>query len=362
MFSQGTRHRLSPRLTPVIIVILTCLGCARHPTPPYAIRDFPDSLQPWLIRAVNSGFVDNYDTATEYLKNHLSDSAILLLSFAENPILRATALERMVKRPGFNHQRVMWAHLDDTAIIPERYEEYQHGFSTVTDHMIEYGGWKTEHDRDSLANEIILHHSYLLSACDALSFMPAPPQYYEHIKRIVVSDRMFERHLGYALFALASYRKKEDIALIKATMLHSVWRLDDAYFHLMTEYPDTAYLEVLRHYYNAWRDKLERGYGPPDDDTSYIHTLAFTKSKIGAEILTRILTLQPWSPHPYALTFVKRATLRAIWENPCPALDSIRHRIADTARRIIYEDTAGDLIVDIPIDSSKLPAEPVHWR
>ena len=64
---------------PAFVAALLCLlSCTQHPAT-YAIRDFPDTLQRWLTRAINTGIV-GYDAATVFIRDHASDSEITLLS------------------------------------------------------------------------------------------------------------------------------------------------------------------------------------------------------------------------------------------------------------------------------------------
>src|ERR1700722_1237622 len=202
---------------PALAATLWLLSCAR-PVKPYAIRDYPDTLQPWLTRVINTGIV-GYDTATIFIRTNATDSEISMLGNAENPILRAIALEEMTHRPGFNHNQVFMTHLNDTAIIIEDVGEWGIRPTAITDFMIHQGRWKTNAARDSIADEIILHNDNPRSAYLALDFLPFRPDYHDHITRMVLRDRDDIQEIEYALFALAKYRRKADIPLIKDVLL-----------------------------------------------------------------------------------------------------------------------------------------------
>jgi hypothetical protein len=176
------------KFTRVAAVAICLLSCPTRSKYFYAIRDYPDVLQPWLTRVVNTGIV-GYDTAAEFIGSHATDEEISMLSEAENPILRTIALYQMTHRPGYNHNQVMRTHLDDTAIIFEDMDEWGIQLWSVTDCVIHNGRWRTDAARDSLANEIILHHDGLRSAYTALQFDSLRSEYHDHITKMILRNR-----------------------------------------------------------------------------------------------------------------------------------------------------------------------------
>jgi hypothetical protein len=352
-------------LTSIITTVLTCTACGHHPPPPYAIRDLPAALQLPATRAVNTGIV-GYDTATRYIRTKATDSEISLLSQAENPILRAIGLDEMTHRPHFNHNKVLMANLDDTAGIFEDVGEIwvQPAATTVIDYIINRGRWKSTAARDTLAKEVILHHDNLSSGYEALYFLPPLPEYHDHITKMIVRDRDYNREIEYALTALAKYKRREDIPLIKDIFLTCESRLGRASFSLMTDYPDTAYLEVLEKYYPRRFYRAICRDQQTDAARKYIQTLATYKTDTCAKILSAILNRKPMTPCLADTLALREDVMNAIWNNPCPAYVSLRTRIAPAVFRQHRQDSIWNLGLDtsyhpmVIIDTS---AEPVRW-
>jgi hypothetical protein len=335
-------------------------SCSHRNTPPYAIRDFDPSLQPYLTQAVGTGIV-GFDKATLYIKTHATDEQITRLSQAENPMLRAIALREMIRRPGFNHFNVIMSHLDDTAMIAWDAGEWGIKFCSVSDDMVSNGKWKTKADHDRTADEIIRKHDYLAAAYAAMDFMPLKPNYYPHLKVMVLRDLPFQR-IEEALLALAKYKKKEDIPEIKLLLMENVWEMSFISFGLMQNIPDTAYLEILTKYYprrfynKICRDRLV------ETGTTYIYTLASYKTERCAQILAAMLARKPFIPCVADTNTIKDAVLRAIWDNPCPAYEKMRNQISAVMHEKLRRDTADALALDSP-PPVMLPKqeEPVRW-
>jgi hypothetical protein len=350
--------------TIITFVLLTGLACKpAKPIPSFAIRDYPDTLQPWLTRAINTGIV-GYDAATTFIRSHATDSEITMLSQAENPILRTIALYEMTHRPGFNHNQVMMTHLDDTAVIFEDVGEWGIQLWSVTDCMIDNGRWRTEAARDSLANEVILHHDGLRSAYTALQFHPLRPEYHDHIAKMILRNRDYRLEIEYALTAFAKYKRKEDIPTITNILSANNPWFTSASFRLMQEYPDTAYLEILQKYYprRFYRAICRDQY--PDVASGYFEAVASYKTDACAKILSAILGRNPFMPCSVDTITLKGNLLNAIWNNPCPAYTALRTRVATEVRRLQIRDSLDRL----PIDTSWHPqaiidtsAEPVRW-
>lgn len=154
--------------------------------------------------------------------------------------------------------------------------------------MIHNGQWKTEADRDTLANEVVIQHDNLQSAYDALGFLALRPEYHDHIIKMVLRDGDYQRKIERALYALATYRRKTDVSLIKESLLLHRSRFTAASFLLMDNYPDTAYLEVLEGYYPGRYFRSFRETNYIDVVAGYIDALASYKTDTCAKILTAI--------------------------------------------------------------------------
>src|SRR5688572_6043984 len=102
------------KILPLIILIIS--SCRNDHKKTYAIRDFDKSLQPYLIEIVSKNVV-GYDSATKYITLHASDKELEDLSKSEIPVLRAVALNEMIRRDSSVHFNLIMQNLDDTAVV-----------------------------------------------------------------------------------------------------------------------------------------------------------------------------------------------------------------------------------------------------
>lgn len=342
---------------PIAIAALLFLASCVQPHPKrYAIRDFRDSLQPWLVSAVDAGAI-GYDTGYRFIKAHASDSEIVQLSQAENPMLRAIALEEMTHRPNFNHAYVMMTHLYDTAFIMELIGETGERFITVTDRMILWGRWTTDSARNTLADSVVLHHDNLLSAYTALAFLPVTSKYYSHIRQMALRNRAYNGEVDYALIALAKYRRKADIPVILQLLQENRYRLSEVEFRLMQDYPDTAYLNLILSWYPRRYDEAVCNRQIFDLVPAYYNCLASYRTAQTAQLLTSIYNRKPFAPRSVDTSFLQYELRQAIWQNPCPAYSRLRSLI----RAKVMQDSANTFDLDTAQLYKDTSTEPVRW-
>lgn len=358
---------LGPTINFAVVVMLS--ACAPRHQPPYSIRDFPDSLQPALNRAVSVGYFEPRDSDIAYFDTHFSDSEISLLSRAEIPLLRAIALRQMSVRPGFNMPDIIMTHLDDTAIVPYGHDRSRLRFASEVDYMIDNAEWKTASGRDSLADVLILHHNNLQAAYAALRFTPPLPKYYEPIKTMATRKRVFRFDTEVALAALAKYRKKEDIPLIAAILWRNERDLSVISFQLMLDYPDMAYLRVLTSYYPyCFHSGVCRDH--PSYAADYINTLAAYRTDTCAKILSDIITTNPLSECTPDSVYLVWQARYAVWNHPCAAYKTLLRKVGPEIREEERLDSLRFARADtfdlpaIKVDSVTLDTTrgPVRWR
>ena len=348
----------------IFLFLLLFLSCKPEDKRLVAIRDFEPSLRPYLVDAAGTGVV-GYDTATLYIQKNATDKELVLLSRSEQPILRAIALSAMMDRPSFDHFSVIMDHLDDTAMVALDAGEWGFWRRTVSDYLVERcGKWKTEADRARTIDAILLHHDYLRAAYTALPKVELSAAYYPHIRNMVQRDRDYAE-IEYALYALARYKKKEDIQLIKDIIFrNNGWRMTETSFGLIKDFPDTAYMETLEEYFpRRFYHTICRQGG--DVAGVYIETVGSYKNDSSAAILKAILDQKPFMPCRVDTSILRRTLVHAIWDNPCPAYTALRRNIEGLIRYYNYKDTAGVLSIDLPSDTFKdtvVRPEPVHWR
>src|SRR4051812_40059263 len=87
------------------VILCSCNNSGKYP---YAIKDFPENLQPYLLKMVDKGIVMYSDSALQHMA---TDAELERLGGSEHPILRAAAFREMLRRKSFNHFDIVMKHL-----------------------------------------------------------------------------------------------------------------------------------------------------------------------------------------------------------------------------------------------------------
>jgi hypothetical protein len=363
--------RLKHLLLPTLIILFS--SCKNKQSNTYAIKDFRNSLQPFLTNIVTIGIVTYHDQSKT---KSITDSELIRLGKSENPILRATAIREMLDRNSFNHFDILMNHLDDTAIVATDNGEFGIRLEAVSDYLIGRSTWETAQARDMTIESVLIKHNYLSSAFNILSIIVAQEKYYPFIKDMATRPRRLDPVEGYelgfddieyALYGLAKFKKKEDIQIIKNKLLKHVWKLSDVSFRLMKEFPDTAYLDVLqtyhrRQFYNFSGNRPHGFTGfnadraAPED---FIEALVVQQNDRSAKLLDTMLTYLPkYTCMPDKENIINEV-IEQIWEHPCPAYARLREKVKQKAEELFK----GRISVpfnpsDIAIDTTK---RIYHW-
>jgi len=319
----------------ILIPASWLLSCAGHPNNPVAIRDFRKSLQPYLTDLVARGIV-GFDTSVWYIENQTTDSELSQLSKCEHPVLRAVALRAMLKRNSFDHFDVIMNNLDDTATVATDNGEFGIKYNTVSDDLLENGRWKDTAARRKTIEAVVLHHRRLKAAFGKLYYIKQKPGAYTIIREMALTgqdDEAEDRPLSFtrirfeeresALYALAAFRKKEDIPLIKQVLLHHAWRMNESSFGLMRDFPDTTYMEV-------YQSALRTLYKEPADNMIGYRIIAFAKSVAvqknsqSAAMLQSMLQRKPIVPANVDSSNIRSGLCQAVLDNLCPAYAHLR--------------------------------------
>jgi len=334
--------RLKNILLTTLIVI--CSSCNSQQDNTYAIKDLRESLQPFLLNIVSKGFVTRHDKTA--IKK-ITDDELILLSKSENPILRATSLEEMLDRKSFDDFNIVMDHLDDTAIVATDQGEFGIWFKTVTDHIILEAAWETYPSRSKTIEEVLTKHNYLRSAYIILDQLAPQEKYYPYIKDMAsrprqLSDEGYELgfdDIEYALYGLAKFKKPNDIKIIKEKLIQHTGKLSDVSFRLMSEFPYTAYLEVLQKYHDIQFYQFSgiRPHGfsgfnadraAPED---FIRALVVQQNDESAKLLDTMLTYLPKRKCMPDKENIINKIIMEIWEHPCLAYTTLREKIRPQA-------------------------------
>lgn len=353
---------LIPKWYLFILLTITFYSCKTSNNKyPFAIKDFPQNLQPNLVRIVEKGIVMGRDSALQYMA---SDADLQRLGLSEHPMLRAAAFREMLKRPSFNHFEIVMNHLDDTALVFIDAGEFGIEDRMVSDDILQRVEWTTQEAKDKTVDQVLFKHNYLRSAYIVLQSLKPEDKYYFIVKdmatrpRRLDSDETYELgfdDIEYALYGLAGFRNKDDAQIIKKKLLANVWRISDVSFEFMKLYPDTAYFDVLRAYHRRqfyrFSGNRPNGFtGFPADRASpedFINALVAQKSENSAMLLDSMLTYLPKHKSLPDKETIINEVVTAIWENPCPAYEKLRVKIKSRAEEIAKWQ------ISVPIDMSE---------
>jgi len=356
----------------ILLLILSCCSCDKGNKYPYAIKDFRKELQPHLTRIVTKGIVMEGDSALERMA---TDEELIQLGKCDQPILRAAAFREMLDRKSFNHVQIIGKHLDDTALVFVDGGEFGLWDRTVSDDMLQEARWKTQESKNKTIDQVLAKHNYLRSAYIILKGLEPQEKYYPFIKNMATRPRRLDYEgyelgfgdIEYALYGLAKFRKKGDIGIIRQKLLTHVWRLSDISFRLMTEYPDKAYLDVLRVYHRRQFYKFSgnRPHGfsgfvadraAPED---FIQALVVQQNEGSAKLLDTMLTYLPKHTCMPDKENILNEVISAIWEHPCAAYARLREKIKTRAEAISKRNiTISVDRYDEPTDTTE---ETIRW-
>lgn len=329
----------------IILVLGATSSCKGDEKIKYSIADYPAKLQPVLYDLVNTGIM-TFDTAAGFIRYETTDEDLVKLSQCEHPLVRASALNIMLERSGFDHEKIINDHLGDTAVITVDWGEFGIGYQQVADYVIQQGEWKDSAAKAKTIYLVMTQHNQLISAYTILNELNQEPAYYPMIREM--AQRTYYqggeeygkigfpeyKHLLIACRALAAYKKPGDIQMIIEQLKKHIWRWTDDVFILMREFPDEKYLDLLEEYFKSYfYDRLCNDQYSLEDATSFIKSVAVYKNKRSADILTAILKRKPLlSCRPIILDADKELVsdvYEAVKKNPSPAYKAIEPEIPD---------------------------------
>ncbi len=266
----------------------------------------------------------------------------------------------MLRRKTFDHFDLVMKHLDDTAIVATDAGEFGIWFRTVSDYILENAKWKTIGARDSTMEEVLMNHDYLRSAYSGLPNLTLKGKYYTRIKEMAVRERVFEEREE-SLYALAGFKLKEDVPVIKTILLSNCWRMQRRSFQLMKDFPDTSYMEVLKKYYyrRFYRSICEYNLGSPA--ATFIETVGSYKTDSSAKILKAMLDRKPFIPCTADTSYLRSTLIHAIWDNSCAAYTRIREQTREEGQELKKWELEIDLPPGALHHDKDTAAEPVNW-
>ncbi|WP_153797059.1 hypothetical protein [Foetidibacter luteolus] len=347
-----------------LVLAFIFYSCNNSSKYPFAIKDFRGELRPYLTKMVEKGVVMNRDSALQHIA---TDQELLRLGQSEHPILRAAAFREMLDRKSFNHYDLLMTHLSDTAFVATDAGEFGIWDRTVSDDILQEASWETQEAKNKTVEEVLTRHNYLRSAYVILTSLEPQEKYYSFIKNMATRPRRLSYEgyelgfddIEYALYGLATFRKKEDLEIIKAKMMENVWKLSEVSFRLLQEYPDTIYFDVLQLYHRRQFYKFS-GNRPggfsgfiadraaPED---FIQALVIQETDKSAKLLDTMLNRLPLRTCMPDKETIIDEIITAVWKHPCVAYTKLRERIKPKAEQILKSH------ISIPLDQLTIPVD-----
>ncbi len=200
-----------------------------------------------------------------YLRDSTKIEDLRLLTNYPNELVRIYSFRVLSEKKDKLLYATIVNHLTDTSKV--EVWDYDYGWSsTVADQMINLGirGLDSIH-RDSLRDLIFLKHNYLNSTASILYNLKPIEKYYQTTKKLA------EQNFGESAYiALASYKKQEDIPLIKKGFKNfNIYRGE--IFKAVELFPDTAFLPFL---FDFYKTKVKENMDVMDDFKYFYKALA----------------------------------------------------------------------------------------
>jgi len=312
----------------VIIGNLTACGRSKQKYP-YAIKDFDASLQPYLTKIVSAGIIKSSDSVENYVQKRTSIKELKRLAHSEHPVLRTVAVQGLLNRKEADPFETLMTHLDDTAYVTV--SDGRVGYlEKVSDVIIQNGTWASEAQRQITIDKLITEHNYLKSAYEKLFSLSPEEKYYPYIKQMAESRWHYFEEIEKALYALAKFKKEEDILFIKNKLMNvGADQLSGISFSLMRKYPHDAYFEVLkRHFDDHLNPNVKQEYRLRIYANGFFETVSVYKNKEAAAMLEKGLELLSHKDlDPWKKAHWKEVIVYAIWNNKCDAYKELRKRV-----------------------------------
>jgi len=310
----------------LIAVLMACDNNNKQKYP-YAIRDFDKSLQPYLIELVTKGILGRVDSVTSYIQKKTSIAELKKLTLSEHPILRVVAVLGLLNRKEVDPFEILMSHLDDTALITTGGGEFGYSLEKVSEVIIRSGTWASAAQRQITIDKIIAEHNYLRSAYSKVASLEPLEKYYSHVKKMAGAKRQENEDIENALYALAKYKKKEDVLFIKDQFKQWHVHPEATSFQLMREYPQEVYFEFLQSHFDYYLNFMPhlrfRIYW-----NQFFETVSVYKNKEAAAMLAKGLEwLNDEGLHPQDISRYKETIIYAIWNNECDAYKELRKKI-----------------------------------
>ncbi|TVT39301.1 hypothetical protein FNT36_16735 [Hymenobacter setariae] len=309
----------------LLLISILC-SCTQSKKYPYPISVFNPTLKKHLVKLIAVDHLPyNADTLTRnFLRDSCTKKELVKLLSCENPLVRVVAYRALVNRHEPDYFSILTNHLDDTAKVSWWYYDDAEGEFAVSDLMLRKAAEDrrtlSRNQRDILVRLVLLKYSYLESASWMIPELVPREEYYPVIrKKAETATARCGEQLG-ASYALAKFKKRHDLALLKANLLRSDEACADWTFKTIEVFPDTSLYPILTNYFNDQiRKKKQFGY---NDLKYYCRAVASYKNENSLKILTSLTTKDTY-PDSWYLPQNKESVFLAICKYRCPLYNQL---------------------------------------
>ncbi|MDD4971979.1 MAG: hypothetical protein PHT07_21340 [Paludibacter sp.] len=306
------------------ILAIVATSCVRDKQYPYKTSDFRTDLRKQLDKLVSENQLPSKDTvARNFLEKECTKEELLQILNCENPLLRIVAYRTLVNKKEKDYFNILLTHLNDTAKVTWWYYEDAADVFAVSDLMIrkaEDRNKLTQKEKEVLVDSVLLKHPYLRVSTWMIQDINPQERYYSIIsKRATVRTERCGEQMS-ACYALAKFKKNEDIQLLKEKFIECDLDCSEWAFKGIIAFPDTAFLPVLTRYFEKEiRKKKQHSY---DELKYFCQAVAQYRNQKSLAIL-KSLTKKETYPDSWYLPQNKENVFKAIQKFPSPLYDKI---------------------------------------
>jgi hypothetical protein len=278
----------------------------------------------------------NNDAASlAFLRDSCTREELVQLVSYKDPLVRVLSYRALVNRnePGFFE--LLKNHLSDTVKLTWWYYDDACGIFTVADLMTRKALRKLDRaQKDTLIELVLLRHPYLDVADWMIQEIKPDPKYYSIIKSRAGSQSDRCGIPKGACYALAKFKKQEDIGMLKEKFAS----LDDGCFEwtfkAIEVFPDTSFYPILVAYFES---NIRKNKQSGSDDLKYFCRALAQYKTPGSLSILRALTKKETYPDSWYLSGNKEFVFQSVYKYYTPLYKHIYEELKPQMSEFVME-------------------------